>query len=74
MVNQAIMPQTLRTPYWQSYLDMRLLKETEQQLFCVLSYGSRIDQDLLKKVTKIVLDLGESRHVRRGNKGGGPPK
>ncbi len=38
-INAAGVPQTSRQPYWTTYLDTRLLKGTDVQVFCGLSYG-----------------------------------
>ncbi len=57
-INMAAVPQTLRKPYWNTDLDLRLLKGTSKQVYYGLSYGSRIDQDLLQQVKKAVNSLG----------------
>ena len=49
-VNQAVTPQTLRRPYWQTYLDVTPLAGTQKQIFWGLSYGVRTDTNLLAQI------------------------
>ena len=49
-VNQARVPQTLRRPYWMTAIDVTPIPASDKQIFWGLSYGSRADKDLLKKV------------------------
>ena len=58
VVNAAAVPHTMRETYWTTDLDVRLLKGTAKQVYLALSYGSRVDQDLLKRLRKAVSDLG----------------
>ncbi len=64
-INAAQVPQTLRQPYWSTFLDTRLLEGTDQQVFCGLSYGSRVDPELLKRVKKVITDLGAAPYLKR---------
>jgi hypothetical protein len=56
-VNQAVTPQTLRAPYWQTDLDVTPLTGTQKQIFWGLSYGSRADTNLLTQVRKTLHEL-----------------
>jgi hypothetical protein len=58
-VNQAVVPQTIRRPYWRTDLDVTVIKGTDKQLYWGLSYGSRVDRKLLKKVKSVVNALGK---------------
>jgi len=49
-VNQAGTPQTLREPYWQTYLQVTPLAGSDKQLYWGLSYGSRTDTNLLAHI------------------------
>jgi len=51
-VNQAVTPQTIREPYWQTDLDVTPIGDSEKQVYWALSYGSRTDKGLLDKVRK----------------------
>ena len=42
-VNQAVTPQTLQEPYWQTYLDVTPISGTQKQVYWALSFGSRTD-------------------------------
>lgn len=37
-INQAVTPQVIREPYWQTYLDIAPVNETTNQLYWALSY------------------------------------
>ena len=63
-INAAGVPQTSREPYWTTYLDTRLLEGTDQQVFCGLSYGRQVDQELLVHVRKIITDLGDAPNLK----------
>ena len=67
-INAAGVPQTSRQPYWTTDLDIRLLKGTELQVYCSLSYGSQVDEALLKQVRKVITDLGDAPYLKRNQK------
>ena len=48
--NQAVTPQTLRRPYWETYLQVTPLAGSDRQLFWGLSYGPRTDTNLLARI------------------------
>ena len=58
-VNAAATPQTLQRPYWKTRLDVYPLKGTDKQLFSGLSYGSRVEQDLLKQLNAMAAEFGK---------------
>jgi hypothetical protein len=53
-VNQAVIPQTLREPYWRTDLDVTTVGGTTNQIFTVLSYGSRTDKELLQNIRRVL--------------------
>ncbi|MCA9259539.1 MAG: hypothetical protein KDA61_10090 [Planctomycetales bacterium] len=52
VVNQAMTPQTLREPYWQTYLDVWPLDSSNQAL-AAFSYGSRLDAEVKQRLTNL---------------------
>ena len=58
-VNQAKVPQTLRRPYWRMDLDVTLIPATDKQFYWGLSYGTRVNKDLLKQVKEAINGLGK---------------
>ena len=60
-INQAVVPQTIRRPYWQTDLDVTPLPGTDKQLYWGLSYGSRVSQDLLTQVKDAIKSLDDER-------------
>lgn len=59
-VNQAVTPQTLKEPYWQTYLDVTPLAGTQNQIYWALSYGVRTDEGLLTKIKQVLANLKEA--------------
>jgi hypothetical protein len=57
-VNQAIVPQTIRQPYWRTDLNVTIVDKSDRQLYWGLSYGSRTDEKLLAIVRKAVNSIG----------------
>ncbi|MCP4590374.1 MAG: hypothetical protein GY842_06505 [bacterium] len=58
-VNQAVVPQTLRRPYWETALDVTVIPGTDKQFYWSLSYGSRVQRDLLKLVKDAIKNLAK---------------
>ena len=58
-VNQARVPFTSREPYWRTDLNITEVAETDKQLYWALSYGTRVDKELLRKVDETVKGLGK---------------
>ena len=58
-INQAVTPQTIREPYWQTDLNVTRLAGSDQQLFWSLSYGSRTDEKTLDAIRKAIEKLEE---------------
>ena len=56
-VNQAVTPQTLQEPYWQTNLEVTPLGGTQKQIYWALSFGSRTDTKLLEQLRKAMNDL-----------------
>lgn len=50
---QAVVPQDLREPYWQTYIDAVPLKGGNQYLAVRLSYGEQTNSRLLDKLKRI---------------------
>lgn len=48
--HQAVIPQTIRYPYWKTDLRITTIARSDEQLYWYLSYGSRTDEALLKKI------------------------
>ena len=42
IINQAMVPQTIRGPYWRTDLDVTRVKDTDFQLYWGLAYGNRL--------------------------------
>lgn len=58
-VHQAMVPQTIRGPYWQTDLDVTVVPGTGKQLYWALAYGSSSDQGALQNVRAALRGLGE---------------
>lgn len=58
-INQAVTPQTLKRPYWQTDLDVTELATTDRQIYWALSYGGRTDQELLEKLRSTLKELAK---------------
>ena len=63
-VNQAVVPQTIRQPYWRTDLDITVVPGTGHQLYWALAYGSRTDESLLNGVRAAVKGLGTPVEVK----------
>lgn len=46
-VNQAVTPQTLHEPYWQTFLEVTPVAGTTNQIYWALSYGDHADEKVL---------------------------
>lgn len=66
-VNQAVVPQTLRRPYWDSYVQVTPVSGSDLQIYWSLSYGLSADADLLARIRQAVESFGAAR-------GGGAPE
>jgi hypothetical protein len=58
IVNQVVIPQTIRQPYWRTDLNVTIVDKSDRQLYWGLSYGSRTDEKLLAIVRKAVNSMG----------------
>lgn len=50
VINQADTPQTLRRPYWETYVQTTPVAYADKQLYWGLSYGSRTDKKILSQI------------------------
>lgn len=64
-INQAVAPQTLREPYWQTLLDVTPVAGTTNQIYWALSYAGSTDQELLERVKKALGSLAGNETQRR---------
>jgi hypothetical protein len=60
---QAVTPQTLRKPYWSSYINH--LNFEGYSLFYVMEYGSRSDRKLIHEITSHLNSLSGQIHHNR---------
>lgn len=60
-VNQAVTPQTIREPYWNTNLDITALDKTDKQIYWALSYGSRTPDTLLKSIRESLKSSGTAK-------------
>jgi hypothetical protein len=60
---QASTPQTLREPYWNTYLDVRQLNGTNKQIYWGLSYWSMTDKKVLSEIKGILWGLDKSQTI-----------
>lgn len=67
-VNQAVVPQTIREPYWQTDLDVVEVAGTDWQLYWALSYGTRTDKSLLRSVRNAITGLSNAEETKRVEK------
>jgi len=63
-VNQAVVPQTIRRPYWRTDLNVTAVADTDWQLYWGLSYGARTDRDFLKKINEAFATLDDAKEPR----------
>ena len=59
-INQGVVPQTLRAPYWQTYLQVTPVAGSDKQLFWGLSFGMRTDAKLLAQIREAVEGLKDN--------------
>lgn len=53
-VHQAVTPQTLRGPYWKTYIDDPPTPDGENHYWAAFSYGSRLDQKLKTAIEEAI--------------------
>ncbi len=65
-VNQAVTPQTLRRPYWQTYIQVTPVAGSDKQLYWGLSFGSRTDTNLLSQIRQAIEGMKEkpNKHLQ----------
>jgi hypothetical protein len=47
---QAVVPQTLGTPYWQTYIDRPATEDGQGHYVINFSYGSRLNKEFMKEL------------------------
>jgi hypothetical protein len=52
-INQAVVPQTITSPYWKTYLNVYPVGDPEKQIYLALSYRGWTDKKLIQKIQKI---------------------
>lgn len=62
--NQALMPQVIREPYWNSYLSVYPIKGTQKQLYFCLSYAEGTDGTLIENIRKAASESSSQRGER----------
>lgn len=53
-VNQAVVPQTVREPYWETFLNVYPVSGSEKQIYVALSSRGWTDKKLIQKIQKIL--------------------
>jgi hypothetical protein len=72
-INQAVTPQTIGEPYWQTYLNVTPIGGTRKQIYWALSYGSRTDATLLSQIRKALngLERKQAQQAERNDPANG---
>jgi len=65
-INQAATPQTISRPYWQTYLDVCPVTNTQKQLYIGLSFKNSTDAALLEKLKSILRQVQPETVVAPG--------
>jgi hypothetical protein len=60
-VNQAVVPQTIKQPYWITDLDVTQVSGTKKQIYWGLSYGSRMDMRILSDIKAEIKKLDKTK-------------
>lgn len=60
VANQAVTPQVIRNPYWNTYLDVTPLTGTNKQIYWGLSYWGHTDQKVLSQIKETLWKLDKS--------------
>ena len=63
-VNQAETPQTLRRPYWETYIQVTPVAGSDKQLYWGLSYGSQTDTNLLAQIRQAIEKIPNIERVQ----------
>ena len=59
--NKAILPQTLKEPYWLTDLDVTPVAGTDKQIYWRLSYAGRPPTDILNDIRAALKQLGKQK-------------
>lgn len=57
-VNQAVVPQTIREPYWTTFLNVYPVRGTGKQIYLALSFQGAEDSPLVRKAKQAAERLG----------------
>lgn len=52
--NQAVVPQTLQTPYWKTYLNVYPIEDSDHQIYIALSYRGLTDKRLIRRIQRVI--------------------
>jgi hypothetical protein len=55
--HQAVVPQVIQEPYWDMYLNVYPVKDTQKQVYFCLSYSGGTDRALIEKIKKVMEQL-----------------
>ena len=58
-INQTVVPQVWREPYWDTYINVYPVKNTQQQLYFCLSHRGGTDRTLIEKIKKVAKQTGD---------------
>lgn len=58
-INQIVTPFTITRPYWLTDLDVTPLAKADSQIYWALSYGTRMNKDVLKEIRQRLRRLSE---------------
>jgi hypothetical protein len=53
VVNQSVVPQVVRETYWDLYLNVYPVRNTQKQVYFCLSYGGWTDETLIEKIQAV---------------------
>ena len=65
-LGQAAVPQTIRGPYYPTFIDARNTKAKQGHHFVSFSFGSRLDPKIKKAIHEMITRLGPSSFATRG--------
>ena len=60
-------PQTIKEPYWNTYLDINTITGTNKQIYWSLSYWSHTDKNVLSQIKETLWRLDKSRKTINNN-------
>lgn len=66
---QRTTPQTVREPYWETFLDLTPIAGTTNQVYWALSSGPRTDRALLERLKQAVWNLAANKSAEGASPG-----